>query len=81
MEARILVYFGFDVNFPGPVDCMDRYLRLLGHNKTDIVQRMCFTITKYALNESCFLDYRPSQIVASAAILSVNIYKRDLERF
>lgn len=81
MEARILVHFGFDVNFPGPVDCMERYLRLLGYNKTDIVSRMCFTIAKYALNEISFLDYRPSQIAASAVILSVNIYKRDLEKF
>ncbi len=32
MENDILIRLGFDFNFPGPMDFVDRYLRLLDYD-------------------------------------------------
>lgn len=77
LESDILIKLGFDFNFPGPVQSMERYLRVLGYDLNRSVFEMSFQICKFQLNESKFLDYRPSQIAASAAILSINIYEED----
>lgn len=81
MEAKIIVQFGFELNFPGPYAAMERFLRLLGHDKNDTIVRMAYQISKFSLNEATFLDFQPSQIAASAAIISANIYIRDAEKF
>jgi hypothetical protein len=59
---------------------MERYLRLLGYDKNQIVYDMSYQICKFQLNDSKFLDYRPSQIAAAAVLISINIVKRDEER-
>ena len=41
LEHDIIVRFGFDFNFPGPVESMDRFLRILDQNKNSRVRRMC----------------------------------------
>lgn len=32
LESNILIIFGFDFNFPGPLQSMERYLRLLDYD-------------------------------------------------
>lgn len=32
LETNILIMFGFDFNFPGPIQSMERYLRLLDYD-------------------------------------------------
>lgn len=34
MEAAILTKFGFDFNFPGPIQVLERYLRILNYNQS-----------------------------------------------
>ena len=38
---------------------------------------MAYQICKFSQNESCFLEYRPSQLAACACIISINIYEKD----
>ena len=33
LESEIILNFGFDFNFPGPIESMERFLRILGYNK------------------------------------------------
>lgn len=77
MESDILMRLGFDFNFPGPIQSMERYLRILGYDLNRTVFDMGFQICKFQLNEALFLDYRPTQISAAAVILSINIYEED----
>ena len=37
LEADVLIRSGFDLHFPGPVAHMDRYLHLLGYNKSRLM--------------------------------------------
>ena len=41
LETDILLKFGFDFNFPGPIESSQRFLRLLGHNKNVHIQKLC----------------------------------------
>ena len=75
LEYDILVKLGFDFNFPGPIQPMERFIRLLGYGLNKSVYDMAFQIAKYQLNEALFLNYRPSQIAAAAVLLSINIYE------
>lgn len=70
---------GFDFNFPGPIQPMERYLRILDYDLNKTILDMGFQISKFQLNEAKFLKYRPSQIAACASILAINIYEKDLE--
>ena len=81
MEARILQTVGFDLNFPGPIQAMERHLRLLGADNNEMVKDMGFQICKFQLNDPCFLGYKPSQLAACAIIISINIYRRDQEQY
>jgi hypothetical protein len=47
LESDILVKLGFDFNFPGPIQTMERYLRLLGYNNNKTVYDMGFQICKF----------------------------------
>ena len=38
---------------------------------------MSYQICKFQLNESSFLDFRPSQIAAAAIIIAINVANRD----
>ena len=60
LEADILIKLGFDFNFPGPIQALERYLRVLGYDLNRSVFDMSFQICKFQLNEAKFLDYRPS---------------------
>lgn len=60
LEAQILIKLGFDFNFPGPIQPMERFLRLLDQDKNKSVYDMCFQICKFQLNEASFLNFRPS---------------------
>ena len=74
LEAKVLIQFGFDLNFPDPYAPMERYIRLLGYDKNETVLRLAYQICKFSMNEAEFLDYKPSQIAASAVIISINIF-------
>ena len=70
---------GFDFNFPGPIQSMERYLRILDYDFNRTIRDMGFQISKFQLNEAKFLKYRPSQIAACSTILAINIYEKDFE--
>ncbi len=42
LEEQILALFGFDFTFPGPVQSMERFLRILNYDKNKIVYDMSF---------------------------------------
>jgi hypothetical protein len=33
LEAQIIIKLGFDFNFPGPIQFIERYLRILDYDK------------------------------------------------
>lgn len=41
LETDILVRFGFDFNFPGPIDSIQRYLRVVNYDKDKSVIAIC----------------------------------------
>jgi hypothetical protein len=47
LEAHILITFGFDLNFPNPINPMERYLRILNYDQNKIVCDMSFQILKF----------------------------------
>jgi len=73
MEKDIIDKLGFDFNFPGPVQTMERFLRLLEYDQNPTVFEFAYELCKFQLNDAKFLDYRPSQIAACACILAINI--------
>ena len=77
LEAQILVKMGFDFNFPGPMQSMERYLRILGYDMNSTISDMAFQICKFQLNDARFLVYKPSQIAACSVILAINILQTD----
>lgn len=77
LEAQILVKLGFDFNFPGPMQSLERFLRLTNYDRIPTIYDMAYQICKFQLNEASFLNYRPSQIAASAAIIAINIYLEE----
>jgi hypothetical protein len=42
LETNILIMFGFDFNFPGPLQSMERFLRLLDYDLNPQIYEMCF---------------------------------------
>jgi len=42
LEAQILVAMGFDFNFPGPIQSMERYLRILDYDLNKVISDMAF---------------------------------------
>lgn len=56
LETKILTAFGFDLSWPGPIQCMERYLRILEIDTNKIVNDMAFQICKFQLNDSKFLS-------------------------
>ena len=47
LEAEILTTFCFDFNFPGPIQSMERYLRILGYDLNKTVYDMSYQICKF----------------------------------
>jgi hypothetical protein len=46
LEYDIIVKFGCDFNFPGPIESMERYLRVLGYHKNEKVINLSRQILK-----------------------------------
>jgi hypothetical protein len=42
LEFDILVNLGFSFNFPGPMECVDRFLRIIEYDHKKIVYDMSF---------------------------------------
>jgi hypothetical protein len=80
LEIHILETMGFDFNFPGPIQSMDRFMRVLNYDKNKTIKEMSYQICKFQLNEARFLNYRPSCISAAAVIISINIYQKIEEQ-
>lgn len=76
LEQNILVQLGFDFGFPGPIQSMERFLRILNYEKNKTIREMSYQICKFQLNEAKFLNYKPSCIAACAVILAINIFER-----
>jgi len=74
LEEKILRLLGFDFNFNGPKQFLDRYLRVLGYDANVKVNQMALQILTLSLVDEKLLNYRASQIAASAAILAINIF-------
>ena len=72
---------GFDFNFPGPMQTMERYLRILGYDTNKTILDMAYQICKFQLNDARFLIYKPSMIAACSVILAINIYEKDKEQY
>jgi len=77
LEADILIKLGFDFNFPGPMQSLERYLRILEYDNVKNVFEMGYQICKFSLNEAKFLEYRPSQIAACSALIAISIFKEE----
>lgn len=54
-------------------------MRILNYDTNKTIQDMAFQICKFQLNDSRFLNYKPSVVAACAVILSINIYEKDRE--
>ena len=52
LEAHILVMLGFDFNFPGPVQSMERFLRILDYDLNKTIYDMSFQICKFQCNDA-----------------------------
>ena len=74
LEEKILRLLGFDFNFNGPKQFLDRYLRVLGYDNNAKVNQMALQILTLSLVDEKLLNYRASQIAASAVVLAINIY-------
>lgn len=60
MEYQILMQTGFDYNYPGPIQSMERFLRILNYDQNQTIYDMTYQICKFQLNDSIFLEFRPS---------------------
>jgi hypothetical protein len=60
LEEKMLRHLGFDFNFPGPVQLMERYMRILNYDLNKTVMDMVYQICKFQLNDALFLKYKPS---------------------
>ena len=47
LESEILITMGFDYNFPGPIQSMERYLRILDYDQNKTVYDMSYQICKF----------------------------------
>jgi hypothetical protein len=74
LEAEVLVKLEFDLQLPGPLEPLQRFIGLLGYQKKSEVYSIASQICMFSLVDSCFLNIPPSEIAAAAAILSVNIF-------
>jgi hypothetical protein len=47
LEQDIIIQFGFDFNFPGPFQSMERFLKLLGYDQNEDVSDTAYQILKF----------------------------------
>ena len=55
-------------------------MRILNYHENQVIFEMSYQICKFSLNDASFLKYQPSQIAASALLLSINIFELDREK-
>lgn len=67
---------GFEFNFSGPIEFIQRYLRILGYDKNSQIQIICEQLARFQLNYSTFLKYKPSQLAACIVLIAINILKK-----
>lgn len=60
LELDILIKFGFDFNFPGPVESLERYLHLFSYDKNKEVVLMARNLLREHIKLPDMLNYRPS---------------------
>lgn len=75
LEIDILTRFGYEFNFPGPLESLERFLRLCQLDLNLELKNTCIKILKFQLKFSVFLNCRPSQIAACALIISHNFHQ------
>jgi len=74
LEQKILRQFGFDFNFVGPKQFLDRYMRILELDNKPKVYKMALQILSLSIVNHKLISYRPSQIAACSLIIALNIY-------
>ena len=60
LEQQILRQLGFDFNFVGPKQFLDRYMRVLDIEYKPKVYKMALQILSLSIVNQQLLDYRPS---------------------
>ena len=79
MEIEILRTLNLNFIMPGPIQSMERFLRILDYDKkTPVVYSMAYQMCKFSQNDSMFLQHRPSQLAAAACIISINIFEGNV---
>lgn len=73
LEAQILTAFGFDLHIVGPLEFLERYINLLGLDKSENIFESASCILKFIRNDAKFLDFKPSQMAACALLISTNL--------
>ena len=68
--------FGFDFNFPGPIESMERFFRILDCDQNLKVVKLTRNILRQHICIGNFLNYRPSQVAACAVIIAINIREK-----
>lgn len=76
LEHDILTRLGFEFNFSGLMDFIQRYLRVLGWDKNPQMKVICEQLARFQLNYSTFLKFKPSQLAACIVIIAVNILRK-----
>jgi len=76
-----LIQFGFDLNFLGPKEFLDRYLLLLSPPNIAKITSIAHQILILSQIDEQLLNYRPSQLAACAAILALNIFMIEQWQF
>lgn len=74
LEAEIIVKFGCDFNFQGPIAPLERYLRLLNYDTETTVFKLAVAILKGTLTQQSFMHYQPSMMAACTLITSINLF-------
>lgn len=77
LERDIITKFGFDFNFPGPIESMERFLRILGFNKNKEVDQLARSILRHHIRVASLLNYRPSHVAACAVIIAINLHQKS----
>ena len=60
LEQDIIVEFGYEFNYQGPLESLERFLRLLNRHRDEDFKSLCLRILKFQLKFSVFLNFKPS---------------------
>ena len=72
LERKVLIQLGFDMCRPGPVQSLERFIRILNCPTNPKLYGACVDILKMQLQVTRFLKYKPSMVSACALILALN---------